>query len=134
MSCVSWRLARVVRILEPLKSVLLHMLSLHVLCLLSAAAELLLDDECAGADCAFSALQLQQRQLGVSSCANQTDCDSNRTCVFKEDKTWSQCVPLDDKTFQQECRFWDRKMRLAAINATKILCDSVKCEYDQELS
>ena len=104
------------------------MRSLHLLYWLAAAE--LLEDDCASGDCALSFLQ--RRQLGVSSCANQTECDSNRTCVFKEDKTWSQCVPLDDKTFQQECRFWDRKMRLAAINATKILCDSVKCEYDQE--
>lgn len=68
----------------------------------------------------------------VSSCSNDTVCDSNRTCVFKEDRTWSQCVPLDDKTFQQECKYWDRKMRLAAVKATKILCSSVKCEWDQD--
>lgn len=68
----------------------------------------------------------------VSSCSNETECGSNRTCVFKEDRTWSQCVPLDDKTFQKECKYWDRKMRLAAVKATKILCSSVKCEWDQD--
>ena len=68
----------------------------------------------------------------VSSCSNDTVCGANRTCVFKEDRTWSQCVPLDDKTFQKECKYWDRKMRLAAVAATKILCNSVKCEWDQD--
>ncbi|CAK9074264.1 unnamed protein product [Durusdinium trenchii] len=68
----------------------------------------------------------------VTRCEDSSMCEANRTCVFKEDKTWSQCVPLDDKTFQSECRFWDRKMRIAAIKATKILCDSVKCEWDQD--
>lgn len=68
----------------------------------------------------------------VSSCSNDTVCGSNRTCVFKEDRTWSQCVPLDDKTFQKECKYWNRKMRLAAVKATKILCSSVKCEWDQD--
>ena len=102
------------------------------------AAEFLPDDECSEGGCALNALQVQQRQLSVAdpeivtSCANETMCDSNRTCVFKEDRTWSQCVPLDHKTFQKECGYWDRKMRLAAIAATKMQCDSVKCEWDQD--
>lgn len=102
------------------------------------AAQFFPDDECSQGGCALNALQVQQRQLSVadpeivSSCTNDTMCDSNRTCVFKEDRTWSQCVPLDEKTFQKECSYWDRKMRLAAIAATKMQCNSVKCEWDQD--
>mmetsp|Transcript_116593 Transcript_116593/g.277178 ORF Transcript_116593/g.277178 Transcript_116593/m.277178 type:complete len:240 (-) Transcript_116593:62-781(-) len=101
--------------------------------LLAAALEheLVADDECTQGSCALNALQMQQRQL-VESCQNNTQCDSNRTCVFKQDKSWSQCVPLDDETFQKECRYWDRGLRLSAINATKMTCNTIKCAFDQD--
>ncbi|CAE7264065.1 unnamed protein product [Symbiodinium natans] len=63
---------------------------------------------------------------------NSSACVENRTCVFKPDRSWSQCVPLDDDTFQKECKYWDRKLRLSAINETGLTCNSVLCEYDQD--
>eukprot|EP00438_Fugacium_kawagutii_P008756 Skav206799 [mRNA] locus=scaffold1990:166503:166940:- [translate_table: standard] len=132
-----WPVTR--KVLLPMRRMHWSFYSFYILPALvsySCLAELLPDDECSESGCALSQLQLAQRQLSdpevISSCANDTECDKNRTCVFKEDRTWSQCVPLDDKTFQIECQYWDRKMRLAAINATKMLCDSVKCEWDQD--
>ena len=60
------------------------------------------DDECAeGAPCALSALQVGTMRTSDSEepipCDNSSACDSNRTCVFKPDRSWSQCVPLDDE-------------------------------------
>ena len=101
------------------------------------AAAMAVDDECGhDAPCSLNALQVQtERTDGLEEptrCDNSSACADNRTCVFKPDRSWSQCVPLDDGTFQKECRYWDRGLRDEAIIATGIRCNSVQCEYDQD--
>jgi len=101
------------------------------------AAALAADDECShDSSCSLSALQVQTKRTDSfeepERCENSSSCADNRTCVFKADRSWSQCVPLDYDTFQKECKYWDRRLRDAAIKEIGMNCSTVQCEYDQD--